>query len=347
MRYPKYDKYDVSKLGWLDTIPSGWDSIPIKFGLEMPITDGPHETPELYNEGVPFLSAEAVKNDKLDFNRKRGFISKEEHKRFSKKYKPKKGDVYMVKSGATTGNVARVETDDEFNIWSPLAALRPDVSMLDTDFLFYFMKSKPFFHSVELSWSYGTQQNIGMGVISDLQMALPPVEAQKKIGNFLEYKTHQIDYLIEKKKALVEKLDEQRIAVITQALTKGIDKKANMKPSGVEWLGDIPEHWEVRRLRFLLNTNPVKSEIKELEGDIPVSFVPMDSVKEYGSMDASVTKPIGEVYNGYTYFAENDVVVAKITPCFENGKGSLATGLMNNIGFGTTEFHVLRATCVF
>lgn len=138
MRYSPYSNYTSSKLSWLDEIPYGWDVIPIKFGLEIPITDGPHETPELFNEGIPFLSAEAVKNDRLNFNLKRGFISQKEHERFSKKYKPKLGDVYMVKSGATTGNVARVDTDEEFNIWSPLAAMRPKEGMLTTDFLFYF-----------------------------------------------------------------------------------------------------------------------------------------------------------------------------------------------------------------
>jgi type I restriction enzyme S subunit len=251
MQYSAYPDYSDCKLSWLDEIPIGWDVIPIKFGLEIPITDGPHETPELYNEGVPFLSAEAVKKDKLDFNRKRGFISQEEHQRFSKKYKPKRGDVYMVKSGATTGNVARVETDEEFNIWSPLAAMRPEKDMLDTDFLFYFMKSKPFFHSVELGWNFGTQQNIGMGVIADLQMALPQVETQQKIAAFLDYKTQQIDQLIENKKALIEKLEEKRIAVITQAVTKGLDKNVKLKPSGVDWLGDVPDGWKVRKLRFM------------------------------------------------------------------------------------------------
>lgn len=252
MGYPLYETYVPSKLNWLDEIPTGWDIIPIKFGLEIPITDGPHETPEIFNEGIPFLSAESVKNDKLDFNRKRGFISSEDHKRFSKKYKPKRGDVYMVKSGATTGNMARVETDEEFNIWSPLAAMRPDDKMLTTDFLFFFMKSKPFFHSVELNWNYGTQQNIGMGVIANLQMALPPVAIQKKISTFLERKTQQIDQLIKKKKELIEKFEEQRIAVITQAVTKGINENAKLKPSGVDWLGDVPEHWLIRPLKYFV-----------------------------------------------------------------------------------------------
>ena len=165
-----------SGVDWLGNVPAHWKVVPVKFSLDMPITDGPHSTPQLYDEGIPFISAEAVKNDRLDFSRKRGYISEDDHAIFSKKYKPKYGDVYMVKSGATTGAVARVETHDEFNIWSPLAVLRPHAEKAITDYLFYALKSKPFFCSVELSWSYGTQQNIGMGVVSNIRIVLPPVE---------------------------------------------------------------------------------------------------------------------------------------------------------------------------
>lgn len=115
------------------------------------------------------------------------------------------------------------------------------------------------------------------------------------------------------------------------------------KPSGVEWLGEIPEEWEVRRLRFVVKFNPVKSELNGLERDTIVSFVPMDAVGEYGGMRLETDKPLDEVYTGYTYFKNRDVVIAKITPCFENGKGAIAENLTNGIGFGTTEFHVLRS----
>lgn len=222
-----------SEVSWLGDVPEHWKVAPIKFALEIPITDGPHETPELFNEGIPFLSAEAVKKDKLDFSRKRGFISEAEHRRFSKKYVPKRGDVYMVKSGATTGNVARVETDEEFNIWSPLAALRPNSNMLITDFLFYYMKSKPFFYSVELSWSYGTQQNIGMGVIANLKIALPPVKEQFLITDFLTQKCSYIDEMQSKAKDVIDKLSEYRAAIITSAVTGQIDVRAIEIPKEV------------------------------------------------------------------------------------------------------------------
>lgn len=116
------------------------------------------------------------------------------------------------------------------------------------------------------------------------------------------------------------------------------------KPSGVEWLGEVPGHWEVKRLRFVAKMNPTKSETRALSEDTPISFVPMDAVGEYGGLLLEAEKTLDEVKNGYTYFTNGDVVVAKITPCFENGKGALADGLLNGVGFGTTELHVLRST---
>lgn len=250
-KYQGYERYKDSGVDLLGKIPLNWIVLPIKFTLAMPITDGPHETPELQNEGVPFISAEAIKNDRIDFEKKRGFISIEEHRRFCKKYQPKYGDIYMVKSGATTGNVAKVETNEIFNIWSPLAVLRPNKHKIITEFLFYVIKSKTFFHTVELNWSFGTQQNIGMGVISNINIVIPPLEEQKQIAQFLDSKTAQIDALIAKKEALLEKLSEQRSAIITQAVTKGLDPTVPMKDSGIEWLGEIPKHWETCHLKRL------------------------------------------------------------------------------------------------
>ena len=114
------------------------------------------------------------------------------------------------------------------------------------------------------------------------------------------------------------------------------------KDSGVEWLGEIPAHWEVKRLKYAATLNPSPTEARKRGESLEVSFVPMEAVGEYGGLELATTKSIGEVYNGYTYFHEGDVVVAKITPCFENYKGAVATGLVNEIAFGTTELHVLR-----
>ena len=114
------------------------------------------------------------------------------------------------------------------------------------------------------------------------------------------------------------------------------------KPSGVEWLGDVPEHWKVKRGRFCIRVNPSSERLRELGPEDEVSFVPMEAVGEYGGLNLEITKQLGDVGSSYTEFQDGDIVVAKITPCFENGKGALAEGLTNGAALGTTELHVLR-----
>lgn len=115
------------------------------------------------------------------------------------------------------------------------------------------------------------------------------------------------------------------------------------KDSGVEWLGSVPEHWGVRRLKRLAMINPKKSEAS-LEPDCEVTFLPMERVGTDGRLVLKGRQRASKVWNGFTYFRRSDVLVAKITPCFENGKGACLDSLPTEIGFGSTEFHVLRAS---
>jgi type I restriction enzyme S subunit len=103
----------------------------------------------------------------------------------------------------------------------------------------------------------------------------------------------------------------------------------------------IPHGWRRRRLRYDVTLNPKKSSLN-LKAETEVSFVPMDAVSELGGLDLSDIRALADVYDSYTYFAENDICIAKITPCFENGKGVVAEDLVNGVGFGTTELHVVR-----
>ncbi|MFN9415505.1 MAG: restriction endonuclease subunit S [Pirellula sp.] len=119
-------------------------------------------------------------------------------------------------------------------------------------------------------------------------------------------------------------------------------KYSDTTDSGIEWLGEVPLHWSVVRLRRVAELNPSKSEVSDLDRELSVSFLPMEAVGDDGTIQLEHTRSIGAVENGYTYFREGDVTLAKITPCFENGKGAIMRGLLNGIGFGTTELIVVR-----
>jgi type I restriction enzyme, S subunit len=101
--------------------------------------------------------------------------------------------------------------------------------------------------------------------------------------------------------------------------------------------------WQVKRLRFLLNNYRSDEENNCLKQSNEVTFLPMEAVGELGGLDLSIVRPKEDVEKGYTLFFENDVLVAKITPCFENGKGAFVQGLFYGVGYGTTELYVLNA----
>ena len=105
--------------------------------------------------------------------------------------------------------------------------------------------------------------------------------------------------------------------------------------------GRLPDGWRWVKLGEVCEVNPRRPSIDRSE-ETPTTFVPMEAVDaKLGVMDPHV-RPFGEIKKGYTYFAEGDVLFAKITPCMQNGKHAIAQGLLDGIGFGTTEFHVLR-----
>jgi type I restriction enzyme S subunit len=216
-------KLKPSGVEWLGEVPEHWGVFPLKRIVAIPVTDGPHETPEIFDEGIPFVSAEAIRNNKIDFDRKRGFISESEHRRFCLKYHPKRNDIFMIKSGATTGNLAIVETDEEFSIWSPLAVIRVHQEKALASFVLSAMNSKEFQTSVQLFWSFGTQQNIGMNVIENLSIPLPPLPEQQAIAAFLDRETARIDTLVSKVEKAIDTLKEYRTALISAAVTGKID----------------------------------------------------------------------------------------------------------------------------
>src|SRR6185312_1072441 len=121
-----------------------------------------------------------------------------------------------------------------------------------------------------------------------------------------------------------------------------LPRYAEYRDSGVAWLGEVPAHWQVKRLRFVAELNPSKSEVTSLDRQTEVSFLPMDAISDDGSIRLDETRTLAQVENGYTYFRDGDVVIAKITPCFENGKGAVVRGLLEGVGFGTTELIVVR-----
>lgn len=333
--YPPYAQYRPSNVDWLSSVPSHWEVIRIKHltPVKRGASPRPIDDPKYFDDEGEFawvrIADVSASERYLESTTQR--LSEIGHM-LSVKRMP--GDLFLSIAG-TVGKpiITKIQCciHDGFVYFPEFKE--------SSEFLYYvFACGQPYLGLGKM----GTQLNLNTDTVGSILIGLPPVDEQRAIVNFLDFKTTQIDALIAKKQTLLDKLAEKRTALISHAVTKGLDPQVKMKNSGVAWLGQIPAHWKPKRLRFCMNTNPSKTKI-ELDDEELVSFVPMEAVGEFGGLNLDTEKELGEIGGGYTYFADDDVVVAKITPCFENGKGAIARGLRNGIAFGTTELHVMRS----
>lgn len=212
-----------SGVEWLGDIPEHWEVLPLKRWVSTKITDGPHETPEWLDDGVPFLSAEAMVDGQLDFGRRRGFISRELHDVYCRKCRPQRDDIFMCKSGATTGKVAIVETDDEFSVWSPLALIRVRPSRVLPRMLFAVLQSRYVQRQVQDTWSYGTQPNLSMGAMERLLVALPPRDEQADLLSHIDGQTTLPTEAIHRARREISLLREYRTRLIADVVTGKLD----------------------------------------------------------------------------------------------------------------------------
>jgi type I restriction enzyme S subunit len=246
--YQGYQKYKDSGVEWLGNIPEHWEVKRLKFictkvqtGTTPPTTQGEYYTEGNLNWFAPsdfkdgqILLKESIK--KLNIQALEDRIVK---------HIPK-GSVLIVGIGATLGKVGLLEIDAASN--QQINAIFLNKNNNSKFIAYHLFISQEIMKVISNSTTLGILNQEKTKLIP---LTFPPLNEQEKIAQFLDYKTKQIDELIKKKETLIEKLDEKRTAIISHAVTKGLDSSVPIKDSGVEWLGDIPKHWEVKRLRYI------------------------------------------------------------------------------------------------
>ena len=207
-----------SEIQWIDKIPRQWGNRKMLSILSMRVIDGPHESPELFDDGIPYISANAIENGRIDFTKMRGYISEEYCDICDRRYAPQRNDILMIKLGATTGQVAMVETNKRFNIWVPLAAIRCN-DEANPKFVYYALQSNYFMRQMELSWTYGTQQTLGVKTIERLRIILPPKSEQNEIATFLDKKCRAIDNSVAIRQKVTDRLIAYKKSLVYEVVT--------------------------------------------------------------------------------------------------------------------------------
>ena len=232
------------------------------------------------------------------------------------------GDI-IVSCRGTIGETFIVPADAPLGIMHPsIMKIRLKDGVYDKYYFNLLLMSRLKKHEAEANGS-GIKMVISATELGKELFPVPTMEEQKEITDIIS----KISYVIEKRKQELSDLDE---------LIKSRFVEMFGMP-GTDTFG-----WGLVTLGSVCSINPKKNQDSRLVSGTKISFVPMPAVTERGAINTNIIKEYDEVKTGFTYFAENDVLFAKITPCMENGKGAVAKGLHNGIGFGSTEFHVLR-----
>ena len=326
MTYKKYEKYKDSYEEWIGIVPETWQVEPIREFYDYrseKVSDKAYEPLSVTKQGILPQLEHAAKTDNND-NRK----------------KVKKGDFVINSRSDRKGSCGVSPYEGSVSLIYHVLSSKDSSINAYAHHLF----RSPMFAEEFYKWGHGIVDDLWStrwDEMKKIKIPIPPKEERAKIGIFLDKRTKHINEQISSNKKLVELLEEKIITLINQVIHKGLDSNVAMKDSGVKWIGKIPAHWEIKRLKYNCEVNP--SNKKSIEDDnLKVNFLPMEKVSEDGWYDKNSIAPYFSVSKGYTYFEDNDVLVAKITPCFENGKSAVVKDLEYGFGFGSTEFHILR-----
>lgn len=308
-------------------LPKGWQWI--KLGGICRTTSGgtpSRRRPDYFLGDIPWVKSGEL-NDGI-IREVEECITEEAEQNSNAKRLPK-GTLLIAMYGATVGKLGILGMEATTN-QAVCAIFTPKT--LERDFLFYFLRS---IRGDLIGASVGgAQPNISQTLIREIQIPIPhpddprrSLDIQRRIITRIEALLGEVREMYELQADIVRNTDRFIDSVLAEAYAIHTS---------------LPAGWELRKLSEISIINPRRPSITR-DDDILTSFVPMQDVDETeGKFNHIQIRPYGEIRRGYTYFEENDVLFAKITPSMENGKTAIARGLIDGFGFGSTEFHVIR-----
>lgn len=257
----------------------------------------------------------------------------------SNKYIVKKNDILLCKINPRINRVWQVYQHTNFGqiCSSEWIVIRNEI--LNKSFLRYYFTSEYFRNRLceNVSGVGGSLTRAKPKLVQLYEVPLSPINEQQRIVNIIESLFVKLDRAKELIENTLAQFEQNKMAILHKAFTGELTAKWR-KENNIDL-----SSWENGILMDFCKINPKKINTKEFDDDMIVSFIPMPCVSDiWGKIVKKELRKLGEVKKGYTNFFEGDVLFAKITPCMENGKSAIVDKLENDIGFGSTEFYVLR-----
>jgi len=344
----RYPEYKDSGVEWIGEIPKDWSAVPLTKYLES-IIDYRGRTPEKTESGRFLVTAKNIRDGQIDYEISQEFTPEDEYQRIMTRGIPQVGDVLFT-TEAPLGEVANVD-DDSIALAQRIIKFRPKSDLLNPYFLKYWILSHSFQSDLHQYATGSTALGIKASKLCLLKLNLPHLPEQTQIASFLDRKTQQIDELIRIKERKIELLQEQRTALINQAVTKGLAPNVEMKPSGVEWIGEIPEHWNLKRLRFITCTGTQNGLYKSKEhyNDNGIPIISMSEAFQSPVIDSLAKNRLtltNKEYQAYQ-LKKGDLLFARRSLVFEgSGKCSIVDNLPEPHVFESSIIRVIPNTSI-
>ncbi|MFA5453349.1 MAG: restriction endonuclease subunit S [Candidatus Methanomethylophilaceae archaeon] len=262
-----------SGVEWIGDIPEVWTTFRIKYNTYLKGRIGWQglKSSEFIDEGPYLVTGTDFKNGRVNWNTAY-HISMDRYNE-APEIQLKVGDLLITKDG-TVGKLAFIDyLPDKASLNSHLVVVRPTTQKYSNKYLYWVLSSDVFTIYTELTQDGTIMASLSQEKLNNFSFPLPPSNKQNRIVSFLDTKCSLIDTTIEKEREVIDKLKEYRQAVITEAVTKGIRPGVPMKDSDVEWIGAIPEEWEVCKIKYLARMqsgDTISSEIINDDGEYPV-----------------------------------------------------------------------------
>ena len=326
MEFKSYPNYKDSGVEWLGKVPEHWRISSLKrYGYFKGGAGFPHAYQGNTEENIPFFKVNSLSKDKRFLSSFSDFVGEETAKKLGAKIFPK-NSIFFAKVGAAL-LLERIRTNQQPCCIDNNMMGFVIQNELSFNFAFYLMSLIDFKYLV----NPGAVPSINESQISSFLISVPPISEQTQIANYLDTETTRIDNLIAKQEKLIELLEEQRKSIISHAVTKGLNPNAPMKDSGVEWLGEVPEDWEVKRFGYIFTENK-KKNIGLIETN--VLSLSYGNIKEKNIDDNKGLLP--ESFETYQIIEPNDIVF-RFTD-LQNDKRSLRNAISKYHGIITSAY---------
>ena len=285
------------------------------------------------NTGYKYIRVTDMKNGTV-LNDDIHYISKDIYNKISN-YTISKNDIYITCAG-TIGRVGIIPVEfDGANLTEN--ADKIIIKHINKNLLVKVLSSYIVQKQIQEVITTGCQPKLAIKKIEQLKIPLPPINEQQRIVERIESLFVKLDRAKELIENTLAQFEQNKMAILHKAFTGELTARWR-KENNIDL-----SSWENGILMDFCKINPKKINTKEFDDDMIVSFIPMPCVSDiWGKIVKKELRKLGEVKKGYTNFCEGDVLFAKITPCMENGKSAIVDKLENDIGFGSTEFYVLR-----